>query len=431
MKLQKLLAFLLAALLLGLTACGRSEGEKAEESGPIQIVEEETAITVWAATDFGGAEGYLNKLADAFMETYANVMVEVIYWEASAIGDALISAVKTGSAPDVLVASSEEALDYAQQGLLTELDSLATDALRVDMVSTYILDACGDGTNQWLYPLSCIPCCMALSLSALEESGAIAYINLEGDRGWTAKDFAAAVRALAMAGDTVEIPCGGTAGDMATRSLITNLYGAAIYNGSQTACIFESEESNRALNLLRELIQEGSLTANGSATAEGQLARLKAGELAISLYWCGEELGEDEILVPYPNDSGNLSLEFAVKGMCIFDNDDSSRSKVAKAFVSYACGDEAWGPQSVAATGGLPVRVSQQGLLDGGDDMDFLLSLSASYGPSYHTVTAFEEMRVLWQDMLRTTLVDGNNIADAVYLFMSQTNAAMDETRAG
>ncbi|MEG0768184.1 MAG: carbohydrate ABC transporter substrate-binding protein, partial [Clostridia bacterium] len=69
---------------------------------------------------------------------------------------------------------------------------------------------------------------MAINLDQWTSSGAIAYVNLEGDRCWTTDDFIKACEKLTEAGFmSAVVYCGGQGGDQGTRALVSNLYSAS------------------------------------------------------------------------------------------------------------------------------------------------------------------------------------------------------------
>ena len=429
-KMKRFLALVLTmTMVLALTACGGSTEETPAEEGGEAPAEGVTEITWWAFPTFGGDSGYEQQLADAFMAANSDVKVNVEIIDFTSGADALTSAITAGTAPDILFDAPGRIIEYGNAGNLVPLDDMI-ESLRSDLTSESLLETCvGADGSYYMYPISSSPFYMGLNKEMLEESGAIQYVNLEGDRTWTTDNFVKMCEALKDAG-VAQVPgivyCGGQGGDQGTRALVNNLYSSSIVGADGKWNV--DANGVKALELLKSMYDSKALDAGFSMAAADELQQFQQETCAMTFCWGTSNAisfaSEDftQISVPFPSDDGVPELEYLVNGFCVFDNGDSAKAEASKRFIAFICDDAEWGPKSVVQTGAFPVRASFGNLYEGNEEMSLLASWSQYYGPYYNTLSGFAAMRPLWFNMLQQVF-NGTPAADAAAAFNTDSNA--------
>ena len=429
-KMKRFLALVLTmTMVLALTACGGSTEETPAEEGGEAPAEGVTEITWWAFPTFGVDSGYEQQLADAFMAANSDVKVNVEIIDFTSGADALTSAITAGTAPDILFDAPGRIIEYGNAGNLVPLDDMI-ESLRSDLTSESLLETCvGADGSYYMYPISSSPFYMGLNKEMLEESGAIQYVNLEGDRTWTTDDFVKMCETLRDAGVCMTpgiVYCGGQGGDQGTRALVNNLYSSSIVGADGKWNV--DANGVKALELLKSMYDSKALDAGFSMAAADELQQFQQETCAMTFCWGTSNAisyaSEDftQISVPFPSDDGVPELEYLVNGFCVFDNGDSAKAEASKRFIAFICDDAEWGPKSVVQTGAFPVRASYGNLYEGNEEMSLLASWSQYYGPYYNTLSGFAAMRPLWFNMLQQVF-NGTPAADAAATFNTDANA--------
>ena len=429
-KMKRFLALVLTmTMVLALTACGGSTEETPAEEGGEAPAEGVTEITWWAFPTFGADSGYEQQLADAFMAANSDVKVNVEIIDFTSGADALTSAITAGTAPDILFDAPGRIIEYGNAGNLVPLDDMI-ESLRSDLTSESLLETCvGADGSYYMYPISSSPFYMGLNKEMLEESGAIQYVNLEGDRTWTTDDFVKMCETLRDAGVCMTpgiVYCGGQGGDQGTRALVNNLYSSSIVGADGKWNV--DANGVKALELLKSMYDSKALDAGFSMAAADELQQFQQETCAMTFCWGTSNAisyaSEDftQISVPFPSDDGVPELEYLVNGFCVFDNGDSAKAEASKRFIAFICDDAEWGPKSVVQTGAFPVRASYGNLYEGNEEMSLLASWSQYYGPYYNTLGGFAAMRPLWFNMLQQVF-NGTPAADAAAAFNTDSNA--------
>ena len=433
MNMKRPLALLLAAgLTLSLAACGSKPAE--EPAGNTNTPAPtgsaaQTEITWWAFPTFGNDTGYEQELVDAFMEANPDVQVNLEIIDFTSGPDKLTAAITAGTAPDVLFDAPGRIIEYGNAGYLVPLDDMM-EALKSDLASESLVETCvgADGTA-YMYPISSSPFYMGLNKEALEKADALQYVNLEGDRTWTTENFIKMCEALRDSGATTVpgiVYCGGQGGDPGTRALVNNLYGSSIVGEDGKWNI--DANGVKALELLKEMYDAGSLDAGFDMAAADELQKFQQETCAMTFCWGTSNAktyaSEDftQISVPFPSESGTPSLEYLVNGFCVFDNGDDARAEASKRLIAFICDDATWGPESVKRTGAFPVRASYGNLYEGDEEMSLLASWSQYYGPYYNTRAGFATMRTEWWNMLQRVFQEGD-VQAQVDLFNTNSNA--------
>ncbi len=398
------------------------------------VAEETTTVTWWVFPVFGQPDGaaagtYERTVADAFEAKFPNIKVEIETIDFTNGPDKITAAIEGGTAPDLLFDAPGRIIEYGKNGKLVSLDDLFTDEFKADVANNDLLGSCSDGTTYWMYPISASPFFMSLNKELFESSGAIEFVNLEGDRTWSTENFLKAIDKLNEAGvNGGSVYCGGQGGDQGTRAFVANLYGARIANEAKNEYTIGSEQGVKALELIKELADAGKLEAGTDIAAADEIKLYVQGILPYSICWGTSAAANnptefEKISVPFPSDDSVPELEYLVNGFGIFNNGDEARANAAKELVKFICDDAEFGPKNVVATGAFPVRNSFGNLYEGNPEYELLSAFTKYYGPYYNTMDGFANMRTEWWNMLQAILVGTKDVATAVADYTTNSNA--------
>lgn len=401
---------------------------------PSSFAEGQTTIKWWVFPTFGQPDGaaagtYEKTLVEAFEAKNPNIKVEIETIDFTNGPDKLVSAIEGNTAPDVLFDAPGRIIEYGKNGKLVKLNDLFTDEFKKDVNNEGLLSACSDGTDYYMYPISASPFYMAINKDIFEKTGALEFVNLEGDRTWTTENFLKALDKLHEAGqDGGSIYCGGQGGDQGTRAFLANLYGARIANDAKNEYTFASEEGIKALNLMKELADAGKVEKGTDIAAGEEIKLFVQGVLPYSICW-GTSAAKNNpapfeiVSLPFPSNDGVPELEYLVNGFGIFDNKDEARANAAKEFVKFLCDDAEYGVKNVIATGAFPVRTSFGNLYEGNAEYELLSAFTKYYGAYYNTMDGFAAMRTEWWNMLQAILVGTKDVATAAADYTTNSNA--------
>jgi multiple sugar transport system substrate-binding protein len=304
-----------------------------------------------------------------------------------------------------------------------------------DVDNEALITACkGDGTA-YMYPLSSAPFYMVINKEMWEASGALEFVNLEGDRTWTTEDFEQALQKLKEAGyNPGTLFAQNQGGDQGTRAFISNLYGASIANAAMTEYTMNSAEGIKGLETAQKWIQDGLLGNGVAYNGGGDIELFAGGNTSFTLCWGAatqkaqqgtlDSNGIETISLPFPSDDGKPELEYLVNGFCVFNNGDDTKAQAAKEFIKFICDDEEWGKKNVVQSGSFPVRTSFGDLYAGNDEMALLSSWTKYYAPYYNTMYGFANMRAEWCNMLQAITNDAD-VTESVNTYVTNSNDGM------
>ena len=435
---KKLLALLLAfAMVFALAACGAKEEAPAEapaeDAAPAEEIVE---ITWWAPPTFiqdadAAAGTYEQTLIDAFQVEYPNIKVTLETIDFTSASEKITAAIEGGNAADVLLDAPGRIIEYGKNGKLVALDDMFTSEFVADVGNDAMLSSCQGNGVYYMYPISASPFYMAINEQMWTDSGAIEFVNLEGNRAWTTENFEKALEKLAAAGYLPGVLfCGGQGGDQGTRAFINNLYSSSTANADRTQYAFNSENGLKALTKAQEWINKGWL-GNGVQYNGGQSIELfVSGRTSFEFCWGTSAAGNNAatmetngvkpISLPFPSDDGVAELEYLVNGFCIFDNGDAAKVEAAKTFIKWICDQD----ECVVRTGAFPVMQSMGNLYPGDAEKELLLEFVKMYGPYYNTMDGFANMRTEWWTMLQN-ITAGEDVTEAANTAVANANAGM------
>lgn len=436
MNIKKPLALLLAAgMTLGLAACGNGSQGNSESPAPGGETGGSSSGTVelnlWSFNVGGFAEASnWEPIIAAFNEQNPNIKITVTPINYQDGDQKLTSAITAGTGPDIIFEGPERIVgNYAREGLMVDLSDLwetggSDIAEGISSVSQL------DGTY-YMYPLSVAAHCMAINYDVFEAAGALQYID-EETRTWTTDNFVKAMEAVrdAAAAGTININtpgiiyCGAQGGDQGTRALVNNLYSDYFVNEDGTAYTANSENNVKALKLLQDMVNNGSMSANASFAAADELQAFANQTCAVSFCWnyanytqYAAQTQFTPFAMAFPSDDGKPELEMAGPyGFGVFNNKDEAKIEAAKKFVQFVCDDQTVGVEAVKATGFFPVHSDWGDVYTGDADAETRapFALMSDYLGRYYNLTGgWTEQRGYWWPMLTEIMTTGADVQTA------------------
>lgn len=446
MNMKKPLALLLAAgMTLGLAACGNGSQGNSESPAPGGETGGSSSgaveLNLWSFNVGGFAEASnWEPIIAAFNEQNPNIKITVTPINYQDGDQKLTSAITAGTGPDIIFEGPERIVgNYAREGLMVDLSDLwetggSDIAEGISSVSQL------DGTY-YMYPLSVAAHCMAINYEAFEAAGALQYID-EETRTWTTDNFVKAMEAVrdAAAAGTININtpgiiyCGAQGGDQGTRALVNNLYSDYFVNEDGTAYTANSENNVKALKLLQDMVNNGSMSANASFAAADELQAFANQTCAVSFCWnyanytqYAAQTQFTPFAMAFPSDDGKPELEMAGPyGFGVFNNKDEAKIEAAKKFVQFVCDDQTVGVEAVKATGFFPVHSDWGDVYTGDADAETRapFALMSDYLGRYYNLTGgWTEQRGYWWPMLTEIMTTGADVQTAVDKYAAQANA--------
>ena len=441
MNMKRPLAFLLAAgMTLGLAACGGNGGTSGSGSSGSSGSADGSAVTLdlWAFNIGGFTEASnWDTILAAFNEQHPDITVNVTPINYQDGDQKLTSAITSNSGPDIIFEGPERIVgNYAREGLMVDLSDLWTES-GSDIAEGISSVSQLDGTY-YMYPLSVAAHCMAINYEVFEAAGALQYID-EETRTWSTDDFVAAMEAIKTAIDdgTVSLAtpgivyCGAQGGDQGTRALVNNLYSDYYVNDDGTSYNANSANNVKALTLLQEMVNEGSLSANASYAAADELQAFANQTCAVTFCWnysnytqYAEQTQFTPFAMAFPSDDGQPELEMAGPyGFGIFDNGDEAKIEAAKTFIDFIAADPDQVGASVLASTYFPVRESVGDIYAGNDIMSEYTKFMGFLGDYYQITPGWATARTEWWNMLQR-VGTGEPVEQAVATFVENANAA-------
>ena len=446
MNIKKPLALLLAAgMTLGLAACGNGSQGNSESPAPGGETGGSSSgaveLNLWSFNVGGFAEASnWEPIIAAFNEQNPDIKITVPPINYQDGDQKLTSAITAGTGPDIIFEGPERIVgNYAREGLMVDLSDLwetggSDIAEGISSVSQL------DGTY-YMYPLSVAAHCMAINYEAFEAAGALQYID-EETRTWTTDNFVKAMEAVrdAAAAGTININtpgiiyCGAQGGDQGTRALVNNLYSDYFVNEDGTAYTANSENNVKALKLLQDMVNNGSMSANASFAAADELQAFANQTCAVSFCWnyanytqYAAQTQFTPFAMAFPSDDGKPELEMAGPyGFGVFNNKDEAKIEAAKKFVQFVCDDQTVGVEAVKATGFFPVHSDWGDVYTGDADAETRapFALMSDYLGRYYNLTGgWTEQRGYWWPMLTEIMTTGADVQTAADKYAAQANA--------
>jgi hypothetical protein len=399
---------LILCLLISTTSCSSNVAR------PI-IDEAEIELWTYPVGDWGNEET-VTELINGFTASHPEIKVKVKFLLYN-IGDREIEeAIGKGEAPDIVLEGPERLVaNWGARGLMVDLSDLYNDASK-DIYEN-VVNACrSDDGKYYEYPLCVVTHCMAINKRIFEEADALQYVNLT-NHSWTTEDFFKAANAIYNSGheEVLSIYCNGPSGDQGSRALVTNLYGGSFTDKTHQQYTINSSKNILALT---ELNACNGITIDSQLDSNGEIARFRQGELAMSICWNpGMQLsihkstpktftGDEIIPMQFPSPNGISKLASGIWGFGIFDNKDENKIKAAKIFIDYMANDPNGVKKAVKASRAFPAHKELAGLYDDTDISKtmrmFLTDFMPSMGDYYQITPGWVKVRSLWTSALQS-----------------------------
>ena len=450
-KLKKALALLLAlTMVFALAACsnnaqqggsGDSGATSSSNPGGSGSGEGSVAINLWSFNIGGFTESSnWDSIIAAFNEEHPEITVNVTAINYQDGDQKLTTAISSGTGPDIIFEGPERIVgNYARNGLMVDLADLWT-AGGSDIPETISSVSQLDGTY-YMYPLSVAAHCMAINYEAFEAAGALQYID-EETRTWTTDNFVKAMEAIRDAANAgtinVAVPgiiyCGAQGGDQGTRALVNNLYSDYYVTEDGSSYNANSANNVKALKLLQDMVNNGSMSANASFQASDELQAFANQTCAVSFCWnysnytqYAEQAQFTPFAMAFPSDDGQPELEMAGPyGFGVFNNGDQAKIDAAKTFIQFVCDNQTTGVEAVKTTGFFPVHADWGDVYADAEDAETRapFALMSEYLGRYYNLTGgWTEQRALWWPMLTQIMTAGADPQAAADDFVQQANA--------
>ena len=228
--------------------------------------------------------------------------------------------------------------------------------------------------------------------------------------------------------------CGGQGGDQGTRALVNNLYSGTYTNPEHTEYTVNSPENVKGLELLKSMVDNGSLNANAGFQASDELQQFANGHRRRHLL-AGTPPTRPSMLprsplppyaMAFPSDDGVPELCGGIWGFGIFNSGDEARIEAAKTFIKFRLRRRVPGrrerPPDPASS---PVRDSLGDVYEGTDqaeNMGEFASLMPYLGDYYNVAPNWTEQRQNWFNMLQQIMVNNTPAQEAADAFVEASN---------
>ena len=201
-----------------------------------------------------------------------------------------------------------------------------------------------------------------------------------------------------------------------------------------TAYTANSENNVKALKLLQDMVNNGSMSANASFAAADELQAFANQTCAVSFCWnyanytqYAAQTQFTPFAMAFPSDDGKPELEMAGPyGFGVFNNKDEAKIEAAKKFVQFVCDDQTVGVEAVKATGFFPVHSDWGDVYTGDADAETRapFALMSDYLGRYYNLTGgWTEQRGYWWPMLTEIMTTGADVQTAADKYAAQANA--------
>lgn len=453
---RKALALMLAlCMVLALAACGsgdkpiesKAPESKAPDTTPSDQGGEPTAdveLLWWAPPTFiqdadDPAGTYEQKLVEEFNASHPGITVKVETIDFTTASDKITTAIESGTAADVLFDAPGRIIEYGKNGKLVDLGDMFTDEFKKDVGNDDLLTSCQGNGTYYMYPISASPFYMAINEKMWTESGAMEFVNLEGNRAWTTEDFEKAIEKVSASYNPGVLFCGGQGGDQGTRALVNNLYGGTFATASHDQYTWDDDENIKALEQLKSM---PGIAFDASLEGGDEIKVFYQGILKMAFCWnIAQQLnpnqadtgagltanGEEIVFMGFPAQGGSPALQGGIWGFGIFDNGDQARIENAKTFIKWMC-DSEHTVDAVKTANYFAARSAAEGTdLSGiwadNDIMNEYQILMPYLGDYYQVTKGWAGARTEWWTMLQK-VGEGADIAETVAAYAANANAA-------
>lgn len=349
-KVRLFFALLVAVLCLSLAAC---QGQIPPEPEKVMLTIKTPPIGLGNIPGVGEAEAYdmLTAAAERFQAQYDGYDVEFAISRYDYLDEQAQLADKYGTeeAADIFFAGSWNVSLYVQRGWLVPLDDLIDEELRADIDESIWKQNSIDG-QVYTMPFHQLQNTLMVNRAMMEAAGLEEYIP-EGESvaHWSMEEFNRICQKLTESLTDENtfafmMYAANNQGDSHIMTLLRS-HGCPLYdeNGNFTV---NTPEGIQALAWIKEMDEKG-ITPKGAENLEllDCVNLFYNKQLAICVgnltnLWDARNKGVDVFTVNFPDQSGAGYCVAGSNGLCVFDNGDETKVKVAKDFIRFLYTDE-------------------------------------------------------------------------------------------
>ena len=271
-----------------------------------------TEISLWAYRAWKGVWGYEfdgkdgdweNVVIKDFERENLNIKINLHIIDADYGPRKVNIAIASGLQPDIMRDELGRSLDYAQRGLLLNLDGFITDAEREAYIDGVLEQCKGLDGKQYLIPWVAKQKFMLVNRNIFKQRGAEKLLPKDSDRMWTYDEFKKALKAVNNP-DKGIYGCGLYASDeQADDAMICLLenFGAKLIDYSEDGkpyAAINSETGIKAANFIRSLTDEKLTVPEGEMMKATDCQKLfTTGKIAVLLNGSSEVLSSIKTLM--------------------------------------------------------------------------------------------------------------------------------------
>ncbi len=385
----------------------------------------------------------LQEIVAAFEDLHPEISITLQELTADEDGEKALSEAVEGGKVDLLFDHAQNAANYARMGNLFNLTDLYTDEALKDL-SQGVVDAATQGEMKYIYPIAVSPYLMAFNKELLESMGVLELLPYERTetRTWTAEEYAAlltAIKAKLPEGvDAGVVYAKSSSGDAATRALVTNLYGASFVKSDRSEYTINSEQGKSALEWLNKAVQDELLKVDVEKTSADVVKDFIDGKSVHTIlytiglannYASSKKNNFTEILMPYPTQADKeLSLEYSLYGLSVFDNGDSDKIAAAQTFIDFAANDRQYSRMAAVMTGGISPAQSKNELRYDKEYL-FVETLKPYLGSHVPATEGYDMMKTYWFGALNTALEKDAKVETVLKAFEESANQTIKDAK--
>jgi multiple sugar transport system substrate-binding protein len=407
--------------------------EEAEDSDEAEATDEAEAVTLrfsWWGGD--SRHEYTQELIDLYMEQNPHVTIEADFTDWNSYWDKLSTTVAGGDTPDVMQHETRYIREYADNGVLADLNSYLGSTIETDNLDTDTLPAGQVGDATYAVPTGVNAYSLVVDPVAFEAAG----VELPDDTSWTWDDYSSLAAEISASGGDIY----GTQ-DQGYNEASLQVYlrqnGEDLYNEDGTDLGFTAETMAAWWQIGVDQRDNGAPSASVSVeTQNGGLDQglLSTNKGAMGFWWSNqlgalyESSGRDLELMRFPGGSEGMFLKPA---MFWSMSADTEHPEEAASFINFMLNSQE-AAEIMLTDRGLPVnleiREAISGSLDPANQLaaEFVSAIGdeANPPPGVPPQGAGEVQEIL-QRLNDEVLFDQISIDDAVQTFMDEARAAI------
>ena len=436
---KKLLCvFLAIAVVFSLVGC-----QSPQEQQPKAVTIKITTPPIGLGEVPGVGEAEISELltlaGERFSAQYTeyDVTFEVTRYNYTDEKTQLLDKIGTEDAADIFYSGSWNVSAWADKGWLVPLDDMIDEEMRADISERIWQQNSFDG-KVYVMPFQQLHNTLVVNKTMMEQAGLDEFIPEQDTIAhWSTEDFNTVFAGLkaSITDDTTYVMMMYAADNQGDSHIMTLLQamGGSLYDENGNFAV-NTPEGIAALKWLKSLDEQG-YTPGGAENLEfvDIMNLFYNGQLAICMsnltnLWDFRNRGMEVFPVNFPSLDGSGYTVSTSNGLCVFDNGDEEKIKVAKDFIRYIYSDEELMKYTL---GTLPVN---QSLMDQYEDEVWMLKAYNENSENLTTIVRLDNLN--WQgvrDVFYLNIQDllkGTKTPEEVAASIDETcNAALEQGR--